>query len=148
MTALAANLYPREAPALARKASHSRLGEVSEVSHSISPLPVQATWTEGAEMYLAPKEKFCARDEHLKRISDALRRRLYPNTPLHQKVLANAIGVTRNSVNNWFHGKCDPGSHDMELLSAFFKSIEGGPLFLTEIYGDLGIARSKRSAAE
>jgi DNA-binding transcriptional regulator YiaG len=115
--------------------------------HSVTPSSVQSTWTEGAEMYLASKEKFCARDEHLRRISDALRRRLYPNTPLHQKVLANAIGVTRNTVNNWINAKCDPGSHEMGLLHDFFNSLEGGPVFWAEIYGDLAEPMSKRRNA-
>lgn len=99
-------------------------------------------------MYSAPQEKFSTRDEHLQRVADALARRLYPHTPLHQKVLAGAIGVTRHTVNNWLRGKCDPGSHEMDRLGKFFKSTEGGPAFLTEIYGELGGAMAKRSAAE
>ena len=97
-------------------------------------------------MYCAPRQKICARDDHLKRISEALKRRLYPFTPLHQKVLAHAIGVTRNTVNNWVNGKCDPGSHEMGMLHDFFKSMEGGPQFWAEIYGELAEPMSKRRA--
>lgn len=133
---------------LARTTQLETFGNVGNPIHRVSPSLVQSTWTEGGEMYLAPKEKFCARDAHLKRVGDAISRRLYPNTPLHQKVLADAIGVTRNSVNNWKLGKCDPGSHEMGLLHDFFSSIEGGPQFWSEIYGDLAEPMAKRRAAE
>lgn len=136
------DLYPR-ANALQRKVSHQSLRDFSDAFHNFTPSLIPEAWTEGEEMYLAPKEKFCARDDHLKRISEAISRRLYPNTPLHQKVLADAIGVTRNSVNNWKLGKCDPGSHEMGY---FFESLEGGAQFWSEIYGDLAAPRARKHA--
>lgn len=133
---------------LARTAQLETFGNVGNPIHRVSPSLVQSTWTEGGEMYSAPKEKFSTRDEHLMRVAAALNRRLYPNTPLHQKVLGDAIGVTRHTVNNWVRMKCDPGSHEMQRLGRFFKSTEGCAAFLIEIYGDLGEAMANRSAAE
>lgn len=38
--------------------------------------------------------------------------------------------------------------HEMGLLHDFFRSMEGGPQFWSEIYGDLAEPKSKRRAAE
>ena len=146
--ALALDMYPTAGQSLQRLVPENTRSHLSNVFHDLSPSLVPSTWTRTEEMNYAPRQKICARDEHLQRISEALRRRLYPHTPLHQKVLAGAIGVTRNTVNNWVNGKCDPGSHEMGALHQFFRSIEGGPQFWAEIYGDLAEPKAKRYAGE
>lgn len=138
--------YPNAGVTRQRHVPDQSRSDFPKSLHSVSSLPVPQLWTGDEEMYLAPRQKFYARDEHLKRISEALKRRLYPFTPLHQKVLAGAVGVTRNTVNNWCNAKCDPGSHEMGLLHDFFKSTEGSALFWVEIYGDLAEPRAKRYA--
>lgn len=144
--ALALDEFDRGAVTLQRQLPHQPACDLPDAFHNFTPSLVPQHWTGDEEMYLAPRQKICARDDHLKRISEALRRRLYPFTPLHQKVLGAAIGVSRNTVNNWVNGKCDPGSHEMGMLHQFFKSTEGCELFWSEIYGDLATPRAKKYA--
>lgn len=92
-------------------------------------------------------EKNFSRDEHLRRISDALRSRMYPNTPLHAKVLGNAIGVTARTILNWVNGRCDPGAYEFGRLCDYFERCEGSPMFRCAVYGDdIGLAMARRAA--
>lgn len=83
---------------------------------------------------------FCPR-EHRKRVMDALRRRLYPNTSLHEKQLAGAIGVTSRTVRNWVDGSTGLSSEHFGKLFAIF-----GVGFYAEIYGEIGLAMQRKFA--
>jgi hypothetical protein len=121
--------------------SSSSAGTTWPLSHSQDAMEAMSFKT-------TSKERFFSRDEHLRRIADALGRRMYPNTPLHPKVLGNAIGVTARTILNWRNGRCDLGTYEFGRLCDYFERIEGSPLFRVEIYGDeIGIAMARRAAA-
>lgn len=54
------------------------------------------------------------------RLCSALSSRLYPNSSLHRKVLADAIGVSRDSLDNWFRGAGEPRAELLGALIRFF----------------------------
>ena len=81
-----------------------------------------------------------SRDEFRARLGAALRRRLHPQTALLPKVVADAIGVTAETILNWANGYSDPSSHRMGLLMEFFSD----PAFWPEVYGPIGIAMRRR----
>lgn len=76
--------------------------------------------------------------EHRLRIAAALRRRLHPQTNLHPKQLAAAIGVTAMTISNWRRGLVDPGSYELTKLFHFFFATEGSPGFWIDIFGEPG----------
>lgn len=83
---------------------------------------------------------FCPR-EHRKRVMDALRRRLYPKTAMHEKQLAGLIGVTSRTVRNWVDGSTGLSSEHFGRLFATF-----GVGFYAEVYGEIGMAMQRRFA--
>jgi hypothetical protein len=69
-------------------------------------------------------------------LQEALRRRLYPNGPLHLKEVAAAIGRADNTVTRWWRGEtCVTGS-DLYQLAQFFAQ-RGDSGFLRDIFGAL-----------
>ena len=80
------------------------------------------------------------------RMAAAIKLRLHPFTHITQKALAQGIGVTRNSVNNWVNAKSEPTAYLVSRIDAYFYG-HGYFGFLAEIYGDLAEPMSKREAA-
>ena len=70
------------------------------------------------------------------RFREALRRRLYPNAPLHLKQLARAIGRSENTVARWWRGETRILADDLYRL-ADFMAARGDRDFLTEIFTGL-----------
>jgi hypothetical protein len=64
------------------------------------------------------------------RFSDALRRRLAPNTNLTVSQLAGAIGVSDNTIKNLLSKANEPSARVIDECVAMFKDT-----FLNEIYG-------------
>lgn len=64
------------------------------------------------------------------RFSDALRRRLTPNTNLTVSALAGAIGVSDQTVKNLLSKMNEPSARVLDACVAIFKDS-----FLNEIYG-------------
>lgn len=87
-------------------------------------------------MSFTPTEEipFCSR-EHRKRVMDALRHRLYPNTSMHPKQLAGYLGVTPRTIANWMDGSTGLSSEHFGKLFALF-----GVSFYVEVYGPIGAA--------
>lgn len=79
-------------------------------------------------------------------VAAAIKARLAPFSHITQKALAQGVGVTRHSVNNWVNEKNDPSAYIAMRIDAYL-SDHGLPGFLAEIYGDLGAPRAKRRAA-
>lgn len=80
-------------------------------------------------------------------LAAALRSRLMPFSHVTQKALAQGIGATRHSVNNWVNQKCEPSAYLVGRIHNYLTA-SGQPGFLSEIYGDLAEPKSKRRAAE
>lgn len=54
------------------------------------------------------------------RLASALEQRLYPHSNLHPKQLCYALGVTRNTLDNWLSANNEPkGGHVMALIRFF-----------------------------
>ncbi len=70
------------------------------------------------------------------RFREALRRRLYPQAPLHLKQIARAIGRSENTVARWWRGETRILADDLYRLTEFLVS-RGDREFLTEIFADL-----------
>lgn len=70
------------------------------------------------------------RASHRKRLAAALRRRLQPQGPLAIKELAQATGVTPDTVQNWLNETTDPSSW---LLGRVMAMLD--PSFFVEVYG-------------
>lgn len=81
------------------------------------------------------------RDLFRKRLADALRRRLVPNTGLTKAVLAHAIGIKDpGTIDNWMAEYSQPDSYVMGELIAFFD-----PAFANEVYQTHGVVVAKLS---
>lgn len=80
-------------------------------------------------------------------VGAAIKARTTPFSSITQKALAQGIGVTRHTVNNWVLGKNDLSAYIAMRVETYLAD-RGQPGFLTEIYGDLGEPMAKRSAAE
>jgi hypothetical protein len=83
-----------------------------------------------------------SRDLFRKRLADALRRRLAPNTGLTRYQLAHAIGRDPGTIDNWLAEYSQPDSYVMGELIAFFD-----PAFANEIYAPHGVIVAKLSDA-
>ena len=70
------------------------------------------------------------------RLQEALRRRLYPNAPLHLKEIARAIGRSENSVARWWRGETGISGGDLYEIAQFLGR-QGDTKFLHDIFGDL-----------
>ncbi len=65
---------------------------------------------------------------------EALRRRLFPNTPVHLKQIAGAIGRSENTVTRWWRGETRIAGEDLCRIAQFFAD-RGDNGFLNEIFG-------------
>lgn len=81
------------------------------------------------------------------RLRDALRRRLYPNAPLHLKEIAGAIGRSENSVTRWWRGETQIRGEDLYRISRYFQR-RGDAGFLRDVFGDLVGVETPSSAVE
>jgi len=70
------------------------------------------------------------RDEFRARISDSLRKRLAPNTPLRKIDLARALGLDPKTVDNWLARYSQPDGFVLVQLTHFFDGA-----FANEIFG-------------
>lgn len=66
------------------------------------------------------------------RVRGALSQRLFPITALHRKTLADAIGVNRDTLDNWFNGVGEPRAEYLGALIKFFWE-RGDHAFLWEV---------------
>lgn len=64
------------------------------------------------------------------RVSDALRRRLRPNTALTAEVLAHAVDLSVATIQNLLAGEHEPSGRSIDKLVGFFKD-----QFINEIWG-------------
>lgn len=71
-----------------------------------------------------------SRDDFRARISDALRRRLFPNTALRNIDLAKALGVDTKTLGNWLARYSQPDGYLLTQLIHFF---DAG--FANEVFG-------------
>jgi transcriptional regulator with XRE-family HTH domain len=81
------------------------------------------------------------------RLRDALRRRLYPNAPLHLKEIAGAIGRSENSLTRWWRGETGIRGEDLQRIARFFMR-RGDAGFLRDVFGDLIAADAPLAAVE
>lgn len=70
------------------------------------------------------------------RFREALRRRLYPHSPLHLKQIARGIGRSENTVTRWWRGETRILADDLYRLAEFLVG-RGDREFLREIFADL-----------
>jgi len=63
------------------------------------------------------------------RFVTALRRRMQPNTPLSRAQLANAVGCSERTVDNWLGGSPPSGPHLLSLIQIFDRA------FVAEVTG-------------
>jgi transcriptional regulator with XRE-family HTH domain len=64
------------------------------------------------------------------RVSAALNRRLFPNTNLTRKVLADALKISAGTMDNLLKGEHDPSGRVLDKLIAFFRDP-----FINEVWG-------------
>jgi transcriptional regulator with XRE-family HTH domain len=95
------------------------------VAHACRPFAADKHGDERQQMSL-PKPTRTFRE----RFSDALRRRLAPNTNLTVSQLAGAIGVSDNTIKNLLSKANEPSARVIDECVALFKDT-----FLNEIYG-------------
>ncbi len=69
------------------------------------------------------------------RFMEALRSRLYPNTNLHLKQLADAIGRSESSVTRWWRGDTRILAEDLERIARYFAD-RGDRTFLHAIFDE------------
>jgi hypothetical protein len=70
------------------------------------------------------------------RFREALRRRLYPNSALHLKEIAAAVGRSENTVARWWRGDTKIAGEDFYRLTEMFVR-RGDRRFLSEVFGKL-----------
>jgi len=70
------------------------------------------------------------------KFQEALRRRLYPNAPLHLKQIAGAIGRSENTVTRWWRGETRIAGDDLFRIARYFMD-RGDTAFLREIFDGL-----------
>jgi transcriptional regulator with XRE-family HTH domain len=70
------------------------------------------------------------------RFREALRRRIYPNAPLHLKEIASAVGRSENTVARWWRGATKIAGDDLYRLTELFVR-RGDRRFLHDVFGDL-----------
>lgn len=71
--------------------------------------------------------------EFHERFVQALRSRLYPNSKLHLKQLAEAIGRSESSVARWWRGDARILAEDLERIAAYFAD-RGDVAFLRTVF--------------
>ncbi|MEX0807977.1 MAG: TetR family transcriptional regulator C-terminal domain-containing protein [Dongiaceae bacterium] len=70
------------------------------------------------------------RKAHCQRLALALQRRLQPAGPWQVRDLAQSVGVTPETVQNWLAGQTEPSSWTLGRLMAVLD-----PLFFVDVYG-------------
>lgn len=70
------------------------------------------------------------------RIASALRRRLYPNSAVHLKQLADAVGRSGEAVRQWAAGEASIKASDLYEVARFLND----PTLIAEIFGEVGLA--------
>ncbi|HYL47764.1 MAG TPA: hypothetical protein VET84_00205 [Stellaceae bacterium] len=70
------------------------------------------------------------------RFQEALRRRLFPNAPLHLKQIAGAIGRAENTVTRWWRGETRIAGDDLFRIARYLVD-RGDTAFLRDIFQDL-----------
>jgi hypothetical protein len=83
-----------------------------------------------------------SRDLFRQRLSNALRKRLYPNTGVTRLHLAHALGKDADTIDNWLNEYSQPDGYLMGELINFF---DAG--FANEVYGAHGVVVAKISDA-
>jgi hypothetical protein len=68
---------------------------------------------------------------HRARLSAALQRRLFPETPVQPTELAQRVGVDLPTLLDWIDGRGEPSSSHLGGLIAALD-----PAFLVDVYGD------------
>lgn len=88
-------------------------------------------------MSVSAKREFPIRcgEKHVfrKRLAESLRHRLYPNTGLHPKQLAGALGKSTDTVFHWLRGENTAEGESIDSLINFFVS-QGDHGFVTEVF--------------
>lgn len=83
------------------------------------------------------------RNHFPKLFASVLRRRLFPNTGLQRKVLAAALDVSRDTVDNWLAGNNEPSASKLADLINFLD-----PGFVSELFGGTVVKLPSPQAAE
>lgn len=73
------------------------------------------------------------------KFQEALRRRLFPNAPLHLKQIARAIGRSENTVTRWWRGETRIAGDDLFRIARYLAD-RGDSIFLHEIFEGLLVA--------
>ena len=81
------------------------------------------------------------------RLSESLRRRLYPNTGLHPKQLAGALGKSTDTVFHWLRGENTAEGESIDGLINFFVS-QGDHGFVVEVFPGVTPLVARRAEAE
>jgi hypothetical protein len=88
-------------------------------------------------MFVPTKRHFpvCSREKGVfkKRLSESLRRRMYPNTGLHPKQLASALGKSTDTIFHWLRAENTAEGDSIDGLIDFFVS-QGDANFVVEIF--------------
>lgn len=96
-------------------------------------------WCPDLQVWVTGVEEFHAR------FGAALRRRLYPNAPLHLKEIAGAIGRSENTVTRWWRGETRVSGADLYRIAQFFGR-RGDIAFLGDVFGELQAAGTAAGA--
>ena len=72
------------------------------------------------------------------RFAEALRRRLYPNTPLRLKTLSRDTGYSEDTVTRWTQAKHRVFAGAVEDLATYFASRFGDDALLREVFVGIG----------
>jgi len=82
------------------------------------------------------------RHDFRKALSNAIRTRLYPNTGVTRRHLADALGKDEDTIDNYLNEYSQPDGYVMGLMIQFF---DAG--FANEVYGLHGVVVAKMSDA-
>jgi len=74
------------------------------------------------------------------RLKEALRKRLYPNSPLHLKEIAGGIGRSKNTVTRWWRGESRITADDLSRIAEYLER-RGDRGFLEEVFRDFGAGK-------
>jgi hypothetical protein len=104
------------------------------------------------QKFLSPRQKFhvCSRGARMNfknTFGSALRSRLAPNTALHPKVLASALGCDTQSIYNHMNGRNAPDGAALQGYIGFF-SERGDVAFITEIFPGITPLVQRRKEAD
>jgi transcriptional regulator with XRE-family HTH domain len=74
------------------------------------------------------------------RLREALRKRLYPNSPLHLKEVAGGIGRSKNTVTRWWRGESRITAYDLHRIAQYLER-RGDHGFLEEVFHEFGAGK-------